>query len=69
MPEPSRNALKSKLTLALRLRGSLVRMLTSAKLGPSRRRRVQERIEILDREIAILRAKLTPDGPVERFSN
>jgi hypothetical protein len=62
MPEPSRNALKSKLALALKLRGSLVRMLTSAKLGPSRRRRVKERIEILDRQIAILRAKLTPDA-------
>jgi hypothetical protein len=62
MPEPSRNALKSKLALALKLRGSLVRMLTSPKFGPSRRRRVQGRIEILDREIAILRAKLTPDA-------
>jgi hypothetical protein len=63
MPEPSRNALKSKLALALKLKGNLVRMLTSAKLGPSRRRRVLERIEILDREITILRAKLTPDAP------
>jgi len=62
MPEPSRNALKSKLALALKLRGSLVRMLANAKLGQSRRRRVQERIEILDREIAILQAKLTPDA-------
>jgi hypothetical protein len=62
MPEPSRIALKSKLALALKLRGSLMRMLASAKLGPSRRRRIQERIEILDREITILRAKLTPDA-------
>jgi len=62
MPEPSRNVLKSKLALALKLRGSLVRMLASPKLVLSRRRRVQGRIEILDREIAILRAKLTNDA-------
>ena len=63
MTEPPTEALKLKLDLALRLRGRLVRTLVSAKLGPGLRQRTLERLEDLDREIAILRDKLTPDAP------
>ena len=61
MTEPSTDALKLKLDLALRLRGRLVRTLVSSKLGPGIRQRTLERLEDLDREIAILQDKLTPD--------
>jgi hypothetical protein len=60
MTEPSTDALKLKLDLALRLRGRLVRTLVSSKLGPGIRQRTLERLEDLDREIAILQDKLTP---------
>jgi hypothetical protein len=63
MIEPSTDALKLKLDVALRLRGRLVRTLVSSKLGPALRQRTLERLEDLDREIAILREKLTPDAP------
>jgi hypothetical protein len=63
MIEPSTDALKLKLDVALRLRGRLVRTLVSSKLGPGLRQRTLERLEDLDREIAILREKLTPDAP------
>jgi hypothetical protein len=62
MTEPSTDALKLKLDLALRLRGRLVRTLVSSKLGPGIRQRTLERLEDLDREIAILQDKLTPDA-------
>jgi hypothetical protein len=61
MTEPSTDALKLKLDLVLRLRGRLVRTLVSSKLGPGIRQRTLERLEDLDREIAILQDKLTPD--------
>ena len=61
MTEPSTDALELKLDLALRLRGRLVRTLVSSKLGPGIRQRTLERLEDLDREIAILQDKLTPD--------
>ena len=60
MTEPSTDALKLKLDLVLRLRGRLVRTLVSSKLGPGIRQRTLERLEDLDREIAILQDKLTP---------
>ena len=63
MIEPSTDALKLKLDVALRLRGRLVRTLVSSKLGPALRQRTLERLEDLDREIAILREKVTPDAP------
>jgi len=63
MTEPSTDALKLKLDLVLRLRGRLVRTLVSSKLGPGIRQRTLERLEDLDREIAILQDKLTPDAP------
>jgi hypothetical protein len=63
MIEPSTDALKLKLDVALRLRGRLVRTLVSSKLGPALRQRTLERLEDLDREIAILRERLTPDAP------
>jgi hypothetical protein len=62
MTEPSTDALKLKLDLALRLRGRLVRTLVRSKLGPGIRQRTLERLEDLDREIAILQDKLTPDA-------
>ena len=62
MTEPSTDALKLKLDLVLRLRGRLVRTLVSSKLGPGIRQRTLERLEDLDREIAILQDKLTPDA-------
>ena len=61
MTEPSIDALKLKLDLALRLRGRLVRTLVSSKLGSGIRQRTLEQLEDLDREIAILQDKLTPD--------
>jgi hypothetical protein len=64
MIEPSTDALKLKLDVALRLRGRLVRTLVSSKLGPALRQRTLERLEDLDREIAILRERLTPDAQV-----
>jgi hypothetical protein len=63
MIEPSTDALKLKLDVALRLRGRLVRTLVSSKLGPALRQRTLERLEDLDREIAMLRERLTPDAP------
>ena len=63
MIEPSTDAIKLKLDLAIRLRGKLVRTLVSSKLGPGLRQRTLERLEDLDREIAILQDKLTPDAP------
>jgi hypothetical protein len=62
MIEPSTDALKLKLDLAIRLPGKLVRTLVSSNLGPGLRQRTLERLEDLDREIAILQDKLTPDA-------
>jgi hypothetical protein len=58
MTKPSANALRPKLDVALSLRDRLARTLGSTKLGPSLRQRTLERIETLDREIAILRLQL-----------
>jgi hypothetical protein len=63
MTEPSTDALKLKLDLALRLRGKRVRALVSSKSGPGLRQRTLEWLEELDPEIAILQDKLTPDAP------
>jgi hypothetical protein len=62
MVKPSTNTLKVKLDLAQRLRRRLVRMLIGTKLARGRRQRIQERIEVLDCEIASLQAKLTPNA-------
>ena len=63
MTEPSTEALKLKLDLALRLRGRLARALVSSTSGPGLRQRTLEWLEDLDPEIAILQDKLTPDAP------